>query len=128
MKNQSPSGLPWSKVWSFPGLNKIKICIWRILHEALTTASYLHNRHILSYSSCFICSASEESLLHVLRDCVKAKSVWVALKPELSQDVKLAQMDLFKLLQQGSIHWCSLGNCLHVYTLVHLVLAQLSAA
>lgn len=91
----------WHKIWTLPGPNKLKIFVWRVLHESLPTATYLCHRHILSYSSCFICSLGTETTLHALRDCSKARSIWLTLRPNLSQG------DFFSL----DLHDWILTNC-----------------
>lgn len=85
MQADAPSTLPWHKVWSLPFPNKILIFLCRILNGSLPTPQYLHYRHILSYSTSFICSSGGESLLHALRDCCKARTLWLTLNPGLSQ-------------------------------------------
>ncbi|XVF33779.1 hypothetical protein REPUB_Repub18cG0000300 [Reevesia pubescens] len=69
--------------------SKIKIFLWKTLHEALPTQKLLHDRHLISSTICFRCGERDESIIHVLHDCKDSKQTWLKLNREA------CQMDFF---------------------------------
>lgn len=69
----------WKKIWSLKLPGKIKIFVWRCLHNAIPCFCVLANRHIGSVSHCPICSAGAEDIKHALFSCERARAVWTAL-------------------------------------------------
>lgn len=72
----------WSKVWALFCPNKLKGFIWRVLQGSLTTASFLHLRHIASHPPCFRCG-QDETILHALRDSNHARHTCLLLNPTM---------------------------------------------
>lgn len=56
-----------------------KIFVCQLVHDALPTASLLHNRHLLNLPTCFRCHLQVETSLHALRDCPRSKDLWLSL-------------------------------------------------
>lgn len=70
----------WSWLWKLPILENMKHFLWLALHESLPTNSFLVKRHIFVDSSCNRCGATEETILHTIRDCPLARMVWLKLQ------------------------------------------------
>ena len=69
----------WRKIWSLRLPGKIKIFLWRCLHNVIPYFFILANRHIGSISQCPICKAGAEDIKHALFNCMRAKAVWTAI-------------------------------------------------
>jgi ribonuclease HI len=69
----------WKKIWNLKLPGKIKIFIWRCVHNAIPCFSVLANRHIGSISQCPICKGGAEDVRHALFLCPRARAVWEAL-------------------------------------------------
>ncbi|XP_050217814.1 uncharacterized protein LOC126668671 [Mercurialis annua] len=64
----------WKLLWNLKIPNKIKVFIWKCLHEGLPTGIALQHR--LNYtSSCCFCD-QQETLIHMLFTCPRAKQIW----------------------------------------------------
>ncbi|XP_050211971.1 uncharacterized protein LOC126662130 [Mercurialis annua] len=64
----------WKLLWGLQIPNKIKVFIWRCLHEGLPTGMALHQRLLLP-PNCKFCEETE-SLTHLLLSCPFARQVW----------------------------------------------------
>lgn len=69
----------WKKLWNLKLPGKVRIFIWRCLHNAIPCLCVLANRHIGNNSQCPICNQSAEDISHALFKCERAKLVWEAL-------------------------------------------------
>lgn len=56
--------------------NKVKNFIWRAAHNVLPTAINLISKRVDVPSTCSVCNAYEETVLHSLVTCSFAKSCW----------------------------------------------------
>ncbi|KAE8664772.1 hypothetical protein F3Y22_tig00112738pilonHSYRG00339 [Hibiscus syriacus] len=59
----------WQVAWKFDGPRRIRTFIWLILKNKLSTNLERTRKGISSDLSCLACGNSEESILHILRDC-----------------------------------------------------------
>ncbi|CAN1795223.1 Putative ribonuclease H protein At1g65750 [Linum perenne] len=75
----------WKKVWNWPGPNRIKHFLWLVSHKRILTNAERFQRHMGNSGLCPCCSNEEESILHTLRDCCRAKDVWNRLIPRRDQ-------------------------------------------
>ncbi|KAI5663088.1 hypothetical protein M9H77_22411 [Catharanthus roseus] len=57
-------------------------CLWFAKHGALLTKSLLVKRRVVEDGICPACHQEEETLLHALRDCQRAKMVWEHFAPQ----------------------------------------------
>lgn len=78
----------WRKLWSLKVPAKIKIFLWRCLHNAIPCFSVLANRHIGSISQCPVCQDGAEDISHVLFQRARSRAVWEALG--LSAEIQFA--------------------------------------
>jgi ribonuclease HI len=69
----------WKKIWSLKVPGKVKIFVWRCLHNAIPCFCVLANRHIGNVSQCPICQVGAEDIKHAIFSCERAKAVWSAL-------------------------------------------------
>lgn len=59
----------WKQVWKLKMPGKVKIFIWRCLHNAIPFRSTLANRHIPVSGECPVCHAGAEDSKHALFGC-----------------------------------------------------------
>ncbi|EOY32894.1 Uncharacterized protein TCM_040908 [Theobroma cacao] len=84
LENHPPHTICWRKVWKLHASNKVRMFIWRLLHESLPTVSWLANRGLSTSSASSFCGAHEENLVHALRDCNRVKNIWLAFNSGLT--------------------------------------------
>ncbi|KAG4401290.1 hypothetical protein AAZX31_07G220500 [Glycine max] len=75
-----------SWMWLMKIPQNIKFFLWLTSHKSLPTKFFLVYRHLSSNPFCCRCSNQVESVLHLLRDCDKACSVWSMFQPTLVVD------------------------------------------
>ncbi|KAL6130466.1 hypothetical protein ACLB2K_068845 [Fragaria x ananassa] len=66
----------WMKNWSLKIPPKLKIFLWTFVSSKLLTNVQRFRRRLTGDSSCHYCKGVPESMLHLFRDCPKAKVVW----------------------------------------------------
>ncbi|MBA0875913.1 hypothetical protein Goshw_023307 [Gossypium schwendimanii] len=72
-----PHRFYWRLIWKLRILPKIKIFCWRIGHDILPTYENISKIRREFNSMCPHCGSEEESLIHALRDCPRAKAVLI---------------------------------------------------
>jgi ribonuclease HI len=70
----------WSKVWKLHVPERVRTFTWMMLHQRLLTNS-LKNSMGLCHAMCAFCGDVEETILHVMRDCPRAKDIWNCVIP-----------------------------------------------
>lgn len=70
----------WGILWNSRAPPKLNYFLWQARHGRLKTKELLA-RSILSSSVCSLCGSTQESHLHVLRDCDHAFNIWSHLLP-----------------------------------------------
>lgn len=68
--------LDWNWFWKLDIPPKYLLFVWRLLHGAIPTTEILQQHHLQVSQHCYLCSASEESLLHVFVFCPFSRAVW----------------------------------------------------
>ncbi|XP_062020972.1 uncharacterized protein LOC133737440 [Rosa rugosa] len=66
----------WEKIWGINAPHKIKVFMWRAVKGFLPCATNLKQKKILEDSRCWQCGWNNESVMHVLWDCLKVKKIW----------------------------------------------------
>lgn len=66
----------WHTIWSLKALPKIKLFLWKVAWGILPTNLILSQRINSISSSCTRCSASSESVHHILWECIWANWAW----------------------------------------------------
>ena len=72
----------WSKLWSSPVPQKIKIFAWRLANNSLATMQNRKRRNMENDSTCRICGREEEDEFHAVISCTKAKALREELRKE----------------------------------------------
>ncbi|OMO51138.1 reverse transcriptase [Corchorus capsularis] len=66
----------WKQIWNAKCHFRIKHFLWTVSHDKICSKSLLYHRNINPDLVCDIYPDSEESTLHILRDCSYAVLVW----------------------------------------------------
>lgn len=69
----------WKSLWNLKLPGKVKIFLWRCLHNAIPCLSVLANRHIGNNSQYPVCSSGAEDIMHALFNCPRARAIREAL-------------------------------------------------
>ncbi|KAH9683740.1 putative reverse transcriptase/RNA-dependent DNA polymerase [Citrus sinensis] len=75
--SEIPSSNIWQRIWKLKVPAKVKHFIWRAGVNVLPTADNLRRRQVELASTCPICNAADESVVHCLLNCSFAKSCWL---------------------------------------------------
>ncbi|MBA0729068.1 hypothetical protein Golax_022903, partial [Gossypium laxum] len=70
-----PHRLLWKLIWKLQTLPKIRIFCWRLGHDIIPTYEKISNIRRDVNSLCPRCGMDKETLIHVLKDCPKARAV-----------------------------------------------------
>nr|KYP50870.1 Putative ribonuclease H protein At1g65750 family [Cajanus cajan] len=63
-------------VWNWNGPERVRCFLWRVVHNSLCTNVWRVGWGLSTDASCLMCSEQYETSIHILHDCVFAKSVW----------------------------------------------------
>lgn len=63
-------------IWKLDIIPKIKFFLWKCWLQCLPTSSNLVHRAMPIDPKCMACQNREESIIHVLRDCIIARNFW----------------------------------------------------
>lgn len=66
----------WNRLWDLKVPGKVKIFLWRCLHNAIPCMCVLANRHISTSGQCPICHTHAEDVEHMLIKCTRANQIW----------------------------------------------------
>lgn len=69
----------WKKLWGLKVPTKVKIFIWRSLHNAIPCYGVLADRHISTMVQCLVCKQHAEDVDHALFGCARAMEIWTIL-------------------------------------------------
>ena len=67
-------------IWKIDTLPRIVSFLWLCMHNSLPVRAELTLRGITTNNCCPLCNRFPETISHLLRDCVVAKSFWFNLK------------------------------------------------
>ncbi|XP_028761232.1 uncharacterized protein LOC114719845 [Neltuma alba] len=68
----------WHNLWKGDIPERVKFFIWQVFHERLPTNNLRAKRNPNASAECPFECLCEESILHTLRDCESANSVWLS--------------------------------------------------
>lgn len=66
----------WRNLWKLKTPYPVRHIVWRAFHDILSTWFNPQKRKCLDLSTCPICCQEEETIIHVLWDCLAASDVW----------------------------------------------------
>lgn len=76
----------WNLAWKWQGPEHIRTFLFHCLHDHLLTNKERVQRRLTNGSFCSRCHSTEESILHVLRDCSFAIVTWTRIVPREQHD------------------------------------------
>ncbi|CAL9021082.1 unnamed protein product, partial [Prunus brigantina] len=71
------SNMCWKGLWSMSIPPKLKVFLWLVFQGKILTNEQRVRRHLAVESSCSVCGWHSETIIHTLRDCGRAKEVWL---------------------------------------------------
>ncbi|KAF7822242.1 ribonuclease H [Senna tora] len=69
----------WKLLWKWKGMEKVRSFLWLCGHDRLLTNVARKRRGLAATDVCARCNGATEDLLHTLRDCAKARCIWLKL-------------------------------------------------
>ncbi|XVF21078.1 hypothetical protein REPUB_Repub12eG0059700 [Reevesia pubescens] len=66
----------WKLVWDMGVMSKIKVFIWRLIHNILPYVSNLRRRGIPMDSTCAVCGGVEDCWQHIFFTCYYSHAIW----------------------------------------------------
>lgn len=106
--------MAWKGIWSFNIPPKLKIFAQTVAHGRLLTNMQRYSRHLCTTPFCKFYPGFDESMLHLLRDCIFAQKLWNAIRVP-SMKANFFQMDwnewiCSNIMQHGcswkGFSWC----------------------
>ena len=89
-------------IWKLNILPRIQIMLWKCAHLSLPVRNVLLRRKIIMDPLCEICKESDETILHVFRDCHVAHNFWL--------DAGLSPSNSF-FLGSNCMDWLNANAC-----------------
>ncbi|CAA0809053.1 Unknown protein [Striga hermonthica] len=74
----------WKAIWKAPAAQRVRHFLWLASRDRLFTNMERARRHMADDIACLFCGLPE-STTHVLRDCEKARRLWLQLIPSASR-------------------------------------------
>lgn len=71
-----PIDKKWEAVWKVRVQQRIKMFVWLAMHDRVMGNTNRVKRQLTLDPRCTHCGAQEETTLHILRGCTRAKEVW----------------------------------------------------
>ncbi|EOX92959.1 Uncharacterized protein TCM_001819 [Theobroma cacao] len=72
----------WQDAWKWQEPQRLRTFLVQCLHGRILTNRERQRRRLTSDSVCLHCKMEDETVIHVLRDCMVATSLWVRLVPQ----------------------------------------------
>jgi hypothetical protein len=70
----------WRKLWKLKVLPKIKSFWWRVINNYMPVQANLVKRHMKVQTICQDCQAEEETVHHVLVNCIFVRVFWISFR------------------------------------------------
>jgi ribonuclease HI len=77
----------WAALWKLNVVPKVRVFWWRVLRGILPDECTLKRRHIKQMSTCSICLAMDEDLMHAMIKCSHARRFWEEARRWLGVDL-----------------------------------------
>ncbi|XVE48701.1 hypothetical protein DITRI_Ditri01bG0023300 [Diplodiscus trichospermus] len=96
----------WRQIWRIKAPQRVHVFIWLALHGRLMTNEERVKRSLTSNSYCSLCNQHPELVLHALRDCTAASSLWMSILGINGRNAiySLSLKDWFAKNFNGSVH------------------------
>ena len=70
-------------IWKVPTIPKLKYFLWQCHHKSILVCSTLAAKRMHITPLCHFSEEDPESIVHVLRDCRVAQTLWTSLSPPM---------------------------------------------
>ncbi|CAN1746080.1 Putative ribonuclease H protein At1g65750 [Linum perenne] len=77
---ETPTLSIWKTIWRWDGPNRIRHFLWLAARNRLLTNESRKHRGMSQEAGCEFCHVADESVCHVLRDCLFARETWRSVK------------------------------------------------
>ena len=73
-------------MWNLEAPKRIRMFMWLVLNDAFLTNHVRMRRGMTVFYTCAVCNHHSETVLHTLKDCDLAKSLWMSINNSLVHD------------------------------------------
>ncbi|KAL9236717.1 hypothetical protein vseg_011353 [Gypsophila vaccaria] len=81
--SNSDTRINWKLPWRIPAPQKVRLFVWLVLQDRILSNSNRLKRGLADNARCSACGHLEETTLHILRECPKAKRIWLMIHSSL---------------------------------------------
>ncbi|KAL4303140.1 hypothetical protein GQ457_10G015890 [Hibiscus cannabinus] len=74
--SSNPNSSVWRVLWKVSVPQRVRTFLWLTVHGKLLTNQERVRRSLTIVDAYFLCNNGSEDVLHVLRDCIRARTVW----------------------------------------------------
>ncbi|KAL4283772.1 hypothetical protein GQ457_16G009340 [Hibiscus cannabinus] len=74
--SSNPNSSVWRVLWKVSVPQRVRTFLWLAVHGKLLTNQERVRRSLTTVDACFLCNNGSKDVLHVLRDCIRARTVW----------------------------------------------------
>lgn len=75
----------WKIFWKFQYILRVRLFLWLVFKQCILTNMKRIRRGIGNDDVCSRCNYESEDILHMFRDCLAAKEVWLCVLPANKQ-------------------------------------------
>ncbi|KAL4377932.1 hypothetical protein GQ457_02G028840 [Hibiscus cannabinus] len=72
------SNICWPRIWKLQVQQRVRVFLRLVFHQLLMTNAERKRRNLATSDVCASCQSEIETIVHVLRDCPRARQVWEA--------------------------------------------------
>ena len=67
----------YKRIWSVVAPERVRVFLWLVSRRVIMMNMERKRRHLSDNEMCQLCRNGDETILHVLRDCLAAAGIWV---------------------------------------------------
>ena len=84
---------PWERIWKSWAPGKCKFFMWLVAHDRCWAADRLARKGLPHHDHCLLCDQEEETINHLLLQCVFSRQVWFSILQGLGLQALAPQLE-----------------------------------
>lgn len=109
----------WHRIWGLQVQHRVRVFVWLMAHERLLS-NVERRRHVGGSGMCDRCQEEEETVMHAVRDCRVARTVWERVVPKMlmPEFYSLGMKDWLMWVLNGSHSGGESARCAEVIAII----------